>query len=49
LQSIDPVLRQPNPLNPQEVGDLVEFLRSLTDPNPAPAAPPSVPSGLPVD
>lgn len=49
LQSLDPVLRQPNPLNDGQVADLVEFLRSLTDPAPLPAAPPSVPSGLPVD
>ncbi len=49
LDNLDPVLRQPNPLDDAQVADLVDFLRSLTDPTPLPAAPPSVPSGLPVD
>ncbi len=45
-QSLDPVLRQPNPLTDADVADLVAFLNALTDSTPPPAAPASVPSGL---
>jgi cytochrome c peroxidase len=49
--SLDPRLQQPLALTPDEQHQLVEFLKSLTDPsarNMAAVAPASVPSGLPV-
>ena len=50
LNNLDPVVAAPNPLNNQEVQDLVAFLESLTDPAlDQVQAPASVPSGLPVD
>lgn len=49
LNNLDPILRQPNPLSPQDVSDLVAFLNALTDDNPVAGPPASVPSGLPVD
>ena len=46
LNNLDPQL--PINLNNAQVTDLVAFLESLTDPNPVPAPPANVPSGLPV-
>ena len=49
LNNLDPVLAAPNPLNPNEVNDLVSFLESLTDPGALQVPVPSrVPSGLPL-
>jgi len=52
LQSLDFRVRRPLDFSDEEQGDLVAFLRSLTDPaarNLAALIPESVPSGLPVD
>jgi cytochrome c peroxidase len=51
LQTLDGRLRQPLGLNETELGELVAFLKALTDPsarNLASVVPASVPSGLPV-
>jgi cytochrome c peroxidase len=51
LDSVDPIVDVPLPLNDQEVDQLVAFLGSLTDPaalQRADQRPASVPSGLPV-
>jgi cytochrome c peroxidase len=51
LQTLDERVATPLTLSDADVGDLVEFLRSLTDPAVAgmgALVPPSVPSGLPV-
>jgi cytochrome c peroxidase len=51
LQTLDGRLRQPLGLSETEIGELVAFLKALTDPsarNLAYVAPASVPSGLPV-
>ena len=52
LNNLDPVLRNPIALNPQEVADIVAFLNALTDPAAVQRAndvPSNVPSGLPVN
>lgn len=49
LNNLDPALAAPNPLNANEVNDLVSFLESLTDPGALQVTVPTrVPSGLPV-
>lgn len=52
LNNLAPQLRNPNPLNNQEVADIVAFLGALTDPTAVQRAtdiPANVPSGLPVN
>jgi cytochrome c peroxidase len=53
LQNLSPLFLQvPSDLTPQEIGDILAFLQSLTDPaaiNRRQEVPATVPSGLPVD